>query len=158
MTTDPTDNVRGMIDRAISRIDDLREAEIRRVNEQMTLRAEYGAQLALAEAKRIDAIRAVDVNAVSVANDRATAQAAVLANQVSASAETLRQLVAATATTVAGQLTQVSSEIANRLSTLEKAQYESKGSSGGMRDMWGWIIAGILVLIAIGGFALSHLK
>lgn len=158
MSMDPTENVRGMIDRAVSRIDDLREAEVRRVNEQMMLRAEYSAQLALAEAKRIDAIRAVDVNAVSVANDRATAQAAVLASQVSTSAENLRQLVAATATTVAQQLAQVSSEIAERLSALEKSQYESKGSSGGMRDVWGWIVAGILALIAIGSFALPHLK
>src|SRR5471030_432941 len=100
------------------------EAERRRVNEQMELRADYGVQLSIAEAKRIDAIRAVDVNAVSVANERATAQAAVLANQVAASAETLRALVAATAATVAQQLAQVSAGIADRLSALEKRSEE----------------------------------
>jgi len=97
-SSDPTLNVRQLISEAVERLDSLREAERcrlneaieaerRRVNEQAALRAEFSSQLSLAEAKRIDAIRAVDVNAVSVANERATAQAAVLANQVSASAE-----------------------------------------------------------------------
>lgn len=153
---DPTENVKKMIADAVIRLDDLRDAEIRRVNEQMELRAEYSVQLGVAEAKRIDAIRAVDVNAVSVANERATAQAAVLANQVSASAETLRSLVDATAATVAQQLAQVSSGIADRLSALEKSQYENKGSSSGMRDIWGWIVAAVAVAIGIGSFFLKH--
>lgn len=144
--------------RAIKRLDDLRDAESRRVNEQMQLRAEYSIQLGVAEAKRIDAIRAVDVNAVSVANERATAQAAVLANQVSASAETLRSLVAATAATVAQQLAQVSAGIADRLSALEKSQYEGAGSKGGIKDMAGWIIGAIMTLIAVASFILPKLK
>lgn len=155
---DPTENVKKMIDQAVLRLDNLREAEIRRVNEQMELRAEYNVQLGVAEAKRIDAIRAVDVNAVSVANERATAQAAVLANQVSASAETLRSLVAATAATVAQQLAQVSSGISDRLSALEKSQYENKGSSGGMKETWAYIAAAIAAIIAIGSFLLPRLK
>lgn len=166
---DPTENVREMIDRSVNRIDDLRrtesaridqkiEAERIRVNEQLALRAEYNVQLSIAEAKRIDAIRAVDVNAVSVANERATAQAAVLANQVAASAETLRALVAATAATQAQQLTQLTAQLTDRLTSLEKSQYESKGSSGGMRDVWGWIIAAIAAVVAIGSFILPRLK
>lgn len=166
---DPTENVREMIDRAVSRMDDLRvlessridqkiESERVRVNEQLSLRAEYNVQLSIAEAKRIDAIRAVDVNAVSVANERATAQAAVLANQVAASAETLRALVAATAATQAQQLTQLTAQLTDRLTSLEKSQYESKGSSGGMRDVWGWIIAGLATLIAVSAFVLPKLK
>src|ERR1017187_8731470 len=91
---DPTINVRELFELTNDRIDGLMNAEHIRLNEQMTLRAEHTAQLTLAEAKRIDAIRAVDVGAVSVANERANAQAAVLASQVSTSAETLRALVA----------------------------------------------------------------
>lgn len=155
---DPTHNVRQMIADAVNRLDDLRESESKRFNEQLALRAEYSVQLAVAEAKRIDAIRAVDVNAVSVANERATAQAAVLANQVAASAETLRSLVAATAATVAQQLAQVSSGIADRLSALEKSQYEGMGSKGGIKDFAGWIIGGIMALIAIGSFVIPYLN
>ena len=72
---DPTENVLAVIESAVKRQDDLREAEMRRVNQIEALRAEYQEKLALAEAKRIDAIRAVDVAAVDVA-------AVVLANEV----------------------------------------------------------------------------
>lgn len=149
---------------ALSRIDDMRtaesrridgviEAEQRRVNEQMVLHAKHDIELSVAEAKRIDAIRVVDVNAVSVANERATQQAAVLANQVQQSAENLRALVAATAATVAQQLTQVSTQFTERLSSLEKAQYEKQGSGTGMRDMWGWVFAAIMGLATVGSIA-----
>src|ERR1035437_5398164 len=85
------------------RIDDLRIAEARRLDEQAALRELYHDKLSLAESKRIDAIRAVDVNNVSVASERAAAQATVLANQVTISADALRALVASTATTMAAQ-------------------------------------------------------
>jgi cell division septum initiation protein DivIVA len=158
---DPTDNVRELLALSTERTDSLRlaeqqrvnelmDAERRRVNEQMQLRAEYDAQLALAEAKRIDAIRAVDVAAVAVANERATAQAVVLANQVSVSAETLRSLVASTAATQATQLTQLTTQLTDRLASLEKSQYESKGSGTGMRDMYAWIVAAVMGLVTIG--------
>jgi len=131
---------------------------VRRIDEQANLRADFQVQLNVAEAKRIDAIRAVDVNAVSVANERATAQAAVLANQVAASAETLRALVAATAATQAQQLGQLTAQLTDRLTALEKAQYENKGSSGGMRDMYGWIFGGIMALATIASiiYAIAH--
>jgi predicted PP-loop superfamily ATPase len=166
---DPTENVKLTVAAATLRQDDLREAEVRRqddlreaervrVDQQMTLRADYDAKLAVAEAKRIDAIRAVDVAAVAVANERATAQAAVLAAQVSQSAETLRTLVAATAQTVAQQLQTVSTGIGDRLSALEKSSYEGKGSGTGMRDMWGWIFGGFMtfVVAAAAAYAALH--
>jgi hypothetical protein len=140
------------------RLDEKIESEIRRLDEQMKLRADYSVQLSIAEAKRIDAIRAVDVQAVAVASDRAAAQALVLASQVSSSAETLRTLVAATAQTVAQQLAAVSSGINDRISALEKSTYESAGKSTGGKDLWGYIVAAIAVLVAIGSFLLPHLK
>jgi len=82
------------------------------------------------ETRRIDAIRAVDVAAVGIASEKAAAQAVVLANQVVASAETLRTLVATTDARVAQQLQQVSSQLTDRISLLEKSQYEIQGRSG----------------------------
>lgn len=203
---DPTGNVLLLVDAAVKRTDDiltaavkriddlraaetrrtddLREAERDRVNEQMHLRQEFGAKLSEAEAKRIDAIRAVDVNAVAVAAERSADQATVLASQVAASAETLRGLVATTATTTATQLQQITTQLTDRLASLEKTQYEKSGSSAvsdplmqsavqnlvtemksmremtfqkqgagtGQKDMVGWIVAGILFLIAVFGF------
>jgi hypothetical protein len=146
---DPTINVQNLLRAAVIRVDDLRDAETRRVNqkieseririnqqhdaeqrrvdEKMSLIEKYERLLQQAEAKRIDAIRVVDVNAVSVANERAAAQATVLANQVSASADTLRALVATTASTVAQQLAQVTGQLSDRLAVVERSNYEGKG-------------------------------
>jgi hypothetical protein len=106
---------------------ELSAAESRRVDEGARLRADYSMQLSLAEAKRIDAIRAVDVNAVSVASQRASDQASVLAAQVAQSAEALRALVATTAATVATSLQQMSTSLSVRLTTLEQAGYQAQG-------------------------------
>ena len=124
-------------------------AEIKRIDEKFRLQSESSVLLNVAEAKRIDAIRAVDVNAVSVANDKATAQAVVLASQVAASAETLRALVAATAATQAQQLATLTTQLTDRLSSLEKSQYENKGSGSGKSEMYGWIIGGLMVILLI---------
>jgi hypothetical protein len=140
------------------RLDEKIESEIKRLHEMMNLRADHAAQLSIAEAKRIDAIRAVDVQAVAVASDRAAAQALVLASQVSSSAETLRTLVAATAQTVAQQLTAVSSGINDRITALEKSMYENSGKSTGGKDVWAYIVAGAAVLVALATFLLPHLK
>ena len=156
-TRDPTENVRELVNLELRRIDDLMMAEQKRVNEQLQLRADYNTKLGEAEAKRIDAIRAVDVGAVAVANERATAQAAVLANQVAASAETLRALVAATAATQAQQLATLTTQLTDRLSSLEKSQYESKGTGSGMRDMYAWVFAGIMGIVTIGSVLYSVL-
>lgn len=155
---DPTDNVKELLSLYMERADRLRETEQTRVNELMSLQDLHSTQLRDAEAKRIDAIRAVDVNAVYVANERAIAQAAVLANQVSISAETLRALVAATAAGQAQQLNQLTNQLVDRISILEKAQYESKGSGSGMKDLYAWLFSGFMGLVTIGTVIYSIFK
>jgi hypothetical protein len=137
---DPTANVMALVEAAVNRLDDLHAANMRRIDEQLESHIDHAKQLADAEAKRIDAIRAVDVGAAAVDREKATAQAAVLATQVLTSAETLRTLVASTAQTQAQQQAQLFSPILDRLSLLEKSQYESKGRSG--------ISAPLLMMIA----------
>ena len=138
---DPTQNVLRLVEEAVTRLDDLRQtdsnwlkqlqdAESRRLDEQMKLRSEFADKLSVAESKRIDAIRAVDVGAVTVASEKATQQALVLANQVTTSADALRALVATTATTMAAQSQVLTTQFTDRLGLLEKSQYENKGKSG----------------------------
>lgn len=166
---DPTANVRELLHLSSDRADQLRlaesvrvnqlmEAEQKRVDGQILLRAEYEAKLAVGEQRRIDAIRSVDVNAVGVASERAAAQAAVLATQVSASAETLRALVATTANSQAQQLSILTNQITERIAILERNQYEKGGSSTGMASLYQWVLGGILALVSIGGalFTIFH--
>lgn len=176
---DPTGNVLQLVDAAVQRLDDLREAETRRIDEKMVAQAESDGKLREAEAKRIDAIRAVDVNAVAVAAERSTQQATVLANQVAASAETLRGLVATTAAATATQLQQIVSPLTDRVALLEKGMYEGtgkaavtdpqitallnemravrenntlqKGTGAGMEKMGGWIVAAVLAIVTVFG-------
>ncbi len=154
LIVDPTKNVLTYVEAAVTRLDDLREAESRRVNEQIVLRAEFAKQLNEAEAKRIDAIRAVDVNAVSVATERATAQAAVLQNQVNQSAETLRSLVESKASTLATQTAQVTGQISDRLTIVEKAQNVTSGAKDISTPMLATVIGAIA---AIGASILTFL-
>lgn len=131
---DPTANVVALNEAANKRQDDLRdserrffESEVEHVKEMAALRAGYQQQLSEAEAKRIDAIRAVDVNAVAVASERQAAAAQVLANQVAQSADALRTLVSTTAAAMAEQQRQQMTQITDRLTLVERSQYEGRG-------------------------------
>lgn len=157
-TFDPTENVKALNEASNLRQDDLRAAydrlvqeqikanrelsdikfawakeialaEARRVDDIAELRADYAAQLSAKESDRIDAIRAVDVGAVQIAQERANAQATVLANTGAASAETLRSLVATTAAATASAQAQVLTPLDTRLRTLEQAQSVGQGRS-----------------------------
>lgn len=139
-TVDPTKNVLDLVAAAVLRLDDLRVAESRRQDELLsqrmshtdaiqTLTNQFNDKLRDAEAKRIDAIRAVDVNAVAVASARAAEQATVLANQVQVSADALRVLVASSAQTLAAQQATALAEITKRIAELERSKYEGAGRS-----------------------------
>ena len=147
-----------MVGDAVDRLDELREAETRRVNEMTALRDKFQDKLDTAEAKRIDAIRAVDVAAVTVANDKATAQAAVLARQVTESRDTLQALVASTAAATATQLTNFLSPITERLTSLEKNQYTGEGKETKSLDMRTVLFAAATVIISVGAIIVAVLK
>ena len=147
-----------MVGDAVDRLDELREAETRRINEMTALRDKFQDKLDTAEAKRIDAIRAVDVAAVTVANDKATAQAAVLARQVTESRDTLQALVASTAAATATQLTNLLSPITERLTSLEKNQYTGEGKETKSLDMRTVLFAAATVIISVGAIIVAVLK
>jgi hypothetical protein len=89
----------------------------------------YEEKLSAAETKRLDGIRAIDDKAITMANEKATQQASVLQSQVSAAAETQRALVTTTAQTIATQLQQIVTPMNERVSVLEKANFEGQGKS-----------------------------
>lgn len=173
-------------DREIAHVKDLMALRGEYTEKLLNQQAENIEKLQIAEAKRIDAIRAVDVNAVSVASERAAAAANVLASQVTASAETLRALVATTAATQAQQSAQQVAQLSDRLAALEKSANEGIGrgrvvdpqldamltkidrmstqqtqtdsTRGGGQQMIGWIVGGIMFLVAVAVFVIPHLK
>ena len=147
-----TGGILKLIEAITIRQDDIRQAEIRRLDEQLiNMRVQ-----AKAESERINALRKEDIDAVAIASERAIKQAEMLATQVALNAEVLRASVAKTAETlsasvaktaeaIATQLQQITNSLIERISALEKAQYENRGRSG--------ISAPLLMMIAgfIGG-------
>ena len=144
-TIDPTENVKSLQASGDRRQDDLRaieavlnELRYSNMKELISLRAEYEDKLRNAEAKRIDAIRLVDSNSISVANERAVATATALAKtvqdsaqvlsaQATKSADDLRQLVSTTAAESNRNLQQKFEDITKRISALEQAGAEGIG-------------------------------
>jgi len=144
-TIDPTENVKSLQAFGDKRQDDLRaieavlnELRYSNMKELISLRAEYEDKLRNAEAKRIDAIRLVDSNSISVANERAVATATALAKtvqdsaqvlsaQATKSADDLRQLVSTTAAESNRNLQQKFEDITKRISALEQAGAEGIG-------------------------------
>jgi hypothetical protein len=149
---DPTANVLQLVDAAIKRQDDLREAEARHSREVQALHAHYEAQLRAAETGRIDAIRAVDVGAVQRAAEVGATQATTLAAQVATSAETLRTQVAAAATAATVSLAAALVPIQEAIADLRRAQYEAQGvktQTGDTRLNVGAVLGGLSVLLVI---------
>ncbi len=145
---DPTENVLTLVEAAVSRLDDLRASESRRIDDlreakekfhdsevehlrtMATLRAEHARDINEKESRRLDAIRQVDVLAVSTAADRAAAAISALAATTAANAENLRNALTTTATTIAKQTADTVTAITERLAALEKSSYEGKGRQG----------------------------
>lgn len=124
---DPTQNVLQLVEAAIERQDDLRAASERHTRDLIDIHANHSRELAAKETARIDAIRAVDVGAVSRAAEVSATQATTLAQQVATSAETLRGQVSAAATATATALATALEPIIKRIEELSRVQYEQQG-------------------------------
>jgi len=107
----------------------LLKTEVGRIDTALNAHITYTKDAAVSEAKRLDAIREVDANAVRVANDRAVEQAALLAKQVESVASTLRELVSTTAAATAETQAQLFAPIISRLDKIEGKQSEDRGKA-----------------------------
>jgi hypothetical protein len=162
-----------LVDAAIKRQDDLRESEATHVREILRLReklyseettrveaiarlrAEHQAELREQEAKRIDSIRAVDVEAVQRAAEVQATQQGVLATQVVTSAEALRTQVAAAAQAAQIALAAALEPLQKDIADLRKSQYEAQGQKTQVVERQaGTASVGVVVAGIVGGLAL----
>lgn len=134
LVADPTLNVIALVQAGERRQDDLRKSETRRIREQVhmeariaSLRADHARELRTAEADRLDAIRAVDVAAVSAASLVAETRASTLAAQVALSADVMRTQVGAAAQAATEGLTLALAPIQKDISELRQVQYTTAG-------------------------------
>jgi len=157
---DPTQNVAALVKAGLERQDDLRKQETAHMHELLNLRADYEEKLRIAESKRIDAIRSVDVAAVAQAAQVSATQATTLATQVSASAETLRTTVAASALSAANALSAALGPIQTSIDGLRQAQYQAQGKIAEKtegRDTGQWrTTSAIAVAAVLASYLVSH--
>jgi hypothetical protein len=170
---DPTENVLKLVEEAVKRADDLRKADLKyndsqheHLKEISELRAVHAETLRISDLDRLDKTRQVDVSA-------GLASAAGLVTAV----QTLAKQTSDLAVTLAAQTDSKLKDVDLRIADLQKAMYQSSGKSSvtdpalaelinevkklgtvttssagqsrGMRDLWGWIIAGAAVLYEI---------
>lgn len=143
---DPTQNVLDLVNAAIKRQDDLRDAESRHVREMAALRAEYASDLRKAETERINAVREIDQAAVHRAAEVSAAQAVTMANQVATLAQS-------TASGLAAALEPMRIAIED----LRRSQYEAQGGRskiGETRLNVGSLLGGLAVAISLIGLLL----
>ncbi len=169
---DPTANVIQLVINAVNRLDDLRKSdtkrledlqvsELRHISEIMKLRAEYQEKLAVAESKRIDAIRAVDVGAVAIASERASRQADVLATQISQSTEQLIERVAALEkSSYVGSGKQAVAdpmmvELLAEVRRLRRSRDTDTGQQEGKTAMWSYVTAAIGIIFGVSGIVIA---
>jgi hypothetical protein len=104
---DPTENVKDAVNAAVRRLDDiaaldrqhrqiLADEQHKHIREVMDLERAHNKELRDKERDRLDAVRAVDVSAVSTAASAAENRAATLATQVQLAAEAMRASAEAT--------------------------------------------------------------
>ena len=165
--SDPTFNVIQIVNAAVKRLDDLNTADRHANKEMIALNKEIinlhfaywdklrisDEKLSLAESKRIDAIRSVDVGNVAIASEKAAQQATVLADQLTKSAEQLRNLVLTTATQLQEQ---VITPLMDRIRDLEIARSQTTGTSEGKEQGFKNTKDIIYIVIAILSFAIGY--
>lgn len=124
---DPTENVKALTAAGLLSESLLRSQEAAHIRELMALDRAHSKELRIAEADRINAIRAVDVGNVTRAAEVSSAQAAALATSVIQSAEALRVQVEATRITTQDQLETALGPIRTQVESLRVTQFQQQG-------------------------------
>lgn len=150
---DPTKNVLDLVRAETRRQDDLRERDAFHANAMAQLRADYEDKLRITETLRLDAIRAVDRDAVTRAAEVSAAQASTLAATVATSAEALRGQVEAQRITTAEALANALGPLATRIDSLLAAQANQAGektAQGENRTQSNWTTSTTVSVIGVG--------
>ena len=175
------DDLRELNDRRIDAELRVLEAKLDGIEKRVILRAEHAKEIRLLESDRLEKIRQVDVLAGNTAADRALVAIQTLATTQNAAAVATRDMLTQTASTIAAQHAADLARINEQLAALQKSSYEGAGKATvidptvtqliaefrelkntvtdtggqtqGAKNMWGYVAAGILLLIAVLGWA-----
>jgi hypothetical protein len=135
---DPTQNVLDLVEAAVKRLDDLRNA----TNALADLRGSHQREISDIRAKHNDEIRRLE----SERRDRTREGDVIAINAVAATAT-------ATATALATQLQSIITPLIERVANLEKSSYMGAGKNEGISASWA--ILGSVISMALGGLLIA---
>jgi len=138
---DPTANVLKLVEEAVRRLDDIAQIRAAHIREMMVLRATHQQELSAAEKERLNAIRSIDAQAISLASQQVNSVAQGLETKINNLAEGNRQQLASMATL-----------LQDRLSSVERNQYTGQGAKS--QQVEGQQQTNWTVIAAIGGVGL----
>jgi hypothetical protein len=118
---DPTKNVSDTVEAAVKRLDDIALLRAYYIEREMELRADFQHQLDAKEAARLDANRSQDQDNARRQAETALAAVQALATQVPITADAVRSASAASLNPIQERLTQI-----------ERIQYEQAGQKAGV--------------------------
>jgi hypothetical protein len=127
---DPTKNVLDLVQAAIQRQDDLRYAEAKYQNALREKEADISRVSREAESRRINEL---------------SAQKQLFDLEL---ARVLRANVDAASLLLATQLKEVKQDLSDRMAKQEQFRWETGGRGAGYGDAFGWVMAGIMALVA----------
>jgi hypothetical protein len=150
---DPSRNVLALVDASIKRLEDMMGIHVQRLDDKFRDHVTFASAIAEAESERITAVREMDVKTYATAIQKSDDDRALLSSRVSSINEGLRALIAATQDVLTKQSEQRVEQLGDRITLLERSQYQTQGKDQVSRSVIG-VISGILG--AILGMVFKH--
>jgi hypothetical protein len=122
-------NMKKVTEVSLKRLEDLQILDSRRLDEKMAMNDIFSEKMLAAEAARLDAIRAVDMNAITIANEKTVAQAAVLATQLTETTNSLRAFISEGLQKQTEMIESANKLTYDKIDSLEKSQSAYKGKA-----------------------------
>lgn len=170
---DPTLNVRELITDAVDRLDDLRDAEARRVDEKFVGIVSAAAQrfeaqqLALKDAlisqeKAVAAALEGTKEAINKADINTDKRFSLLSEKIDGITNTMNKStgergIYVTHVDLNIAMDKLQQSIETTLRPVVNFMNSSQGTGKGRQDMYGWIVGGVMFVITVAGFAIAQL-
>lgn len=150
---DPTRNVIALVASNSERLQAMLDIHIKRLDERFATHVEYAANISLAENSRISAIREMDVKTYETAMNQATEDRLVLSNRMTVINDGLRALISASQEVLTKQTEQRVEQLSDRITLLERAQYQTQGKDQTSRSVIATLAA---IMGAIAAMLFQH--
>ena len=134
----------------LQRIEEVFNLQVKRIDDKLDSHIEIAEKMAAIECDRIKMVHEMDTRSYDQALNQASEHRLTLSNRMSTMNDNLRNLIAATEDVITKQLEQRMEHNGDRITTLERTQYETKGKDQTSRAVIAFIAALVGAVITMG--------